>query len=218
MATRASGRKWREKPLTKTGMNYPTASACSWASASPDPVSSVNASQPVKLADTMTAPPNIAADGCGRVAMMHGRGVVSSLIRWQTFGKWSHCALVYPSSDRTTLAGARWIIEAWPGKGVQRKYVTDWEGIELFRVNGMTLEQWQVALLWAENQLGKGYDYWSVIRFLPRIHLPDNERLFCAEFVFDAFAAAGVKLQERISGQELSPREIGISPLLIKES
>lgn len=144
---------------------------------------------------------------CGKIAMMHGRGLVSSLIRWQTFSRWSHCALVYPNGE--------WIIEAWPGKGVQKKKITDWNKVELFFIKGITEEQWKIAFNWAESQLGKGYDYWGVLHFIPRIHLPDNKKFFCSEFVFDALKVAGINLQERINAQELSPREIGISPLLI---
>lgn len=146
-----------------------------------------------------------------RILLMKGRGLVSSLIRFQTRGQFSHAAL-WDGNSRT-------VIEAWQGRGVQEVVMQDWRGVSLFDVEGMTTEQWSHALRFARSQLGKPYDYLGVTRFLTR-NEPENpndiSRWFCSSLVFCAIQRGGVNLLERIHHVQVSPQILSLSPLLVE--
>lgn len=139
------------------------------------------------------------------VLLFRGRGILSSLIRWQTRSAYSHAAL---------HLGSGRIIESWQGAGVRVASLNDWSNVTQFRVRGMTGEQWKRALRFADYEIGAGYDYLGVIRFVSRRRLPLNERWFCSELVFAALEAAGVRLLERTEAAEVSPGMLALSPLL----
>lgn len=145
-----------------------------------------------------------AATGC-RVLLFRGRGIISALIRWQTRSVYSHAAILMPDGN---------IIESWQGEGVRTKKLTDWSNIDQFEVVGMTREQWIYAIEFARLQIGRGYDYLGVIRFVSRKSLPANKRWFCSELVFAALKQVGVSLLERIDAGEVSPGLLANSPLL----
>lgn len=143
-----------------------------------------------------------------RVLLFRGRGVISTLIRWQTRSIYSHAALLLPNGQ---------ILEAWQGAGVRVRSLSDWAGVDCFRVQGMTGEQWGQALGFARRQIGAGYDYISVARFVSRRNAPDNGRWFCSELVAAALQVAGVPLLARVEPAEISPAMLSWSPLLIRE-
>ena len=140
-----------------------------------------------------------------RILLFRGRGLISALIRWQTRGAYSHAAILLPDGR---------ILESWQGDGVRIKVLDDMRGVESYEVTGITPEQWDAAIAFAESQVGRGYDYWAVVRFIARSRMPDNERWFCSELVFDALRHAGVHLFQRIDGWAVSPGMLAISPLL----
>ncbi len=142
--------------------------------------------------------------GLPAVLLFRGRGLISWLIRWQTRGNYSHAALLRPDGM---------IVEAWQGKGVQVKAMTDLAEVDIYSV-AMTPEQWGTALDYATSQVGRGYDYWAVIRFIDRRNMPANDKWFCSELVFESLARAGVRLFERIMPWAVSPGLIAISPML----
>ena len=144
-----------------------------------------------------------------RVFLSRGTGIIAALVRWQTRSQWSHCGLLLPDGS---------VIESVSGDGVHNVNLTDTEGYEFFVVEGMAPEQWKMAIDWAFLQVGKKYDYWSVVRFVWRGHFPENDKLYCAELVFEALAKAGVNLLDRIVSWEVAPQHIGISPLLVSNT
>lgn len=146
-------------------------------------------------------------DRC-RVLLFRGRGVISALVRWQTRSVYSHCAIQLPDGR---------ILESWQGSGVQVRRLADWAGVERFRVAGITATQWGRAVSFAEAQVGAGYDYISVLRFVSRRHAPDNGRWFCSELVAAALQVAGVQLLARVDPAEVSPAMLSWSPLLVRE-
>jgi hypothetical protein len=97
---------------------------------------------------------------------------------------------------------------------VRVKPLGDWIGIDRYDVPGMTATQWETALAFALSAVGRGYDWWSIIRFVSRRRMPHNDRWFCSELVFAALSHAGVRLLERIAPWEVSPGLLSISPLL----
>ena len=146
----------------------------------------------------------IHSPGC--ILLFKGRGIVSGLIRLQTRSVYSHAALLYP--DNCTL------IESWQGKGVRRTTLIDWEGVDAFIVPGMMEAQWKEAFRFAEAQIGMGYDYRSVARFVSRVAAGENRRWFCSELVFAALHHAGVDLLARIPAAEVAPGHLAWSPLI----
>jgi uncharacterized protein YycO len=140
------------------------------------------------------------------ILLFRGRGLISSLIRWQTRGEYSHAALLMPDGR---------IIESWQGDGVRIKTLADWVGVDAYTVVGMTDEQWERAFEFARSQLGRGYDYWAIVRFISRDKMPENERWFCSELVFAALAHARVAALARIEPWAVSPGLLNLSPLLV---
>lgn len=142
-----------------------------------------------------------------RVALFRGRGILSALIRWQTWSNYSHAALVLPDGS---------IVEAWHrGPGVRKKQLTDMNGVEIYRVKGLTKQQSDIAAEFAVDQLGQKYDYFGVFRFLNRRTVSDNGKWFCSELVYAAFKEAGVHLLSKDTDpSRVSPGLLSRSPLL----
>jgi uncharacterized protein YycO len=134
--------------------------------------------------------------------------LVSALIRWQTRGRYSHAAI--------RMRDGR-IVESWQGAGVRTKWVKDWSGIDAYVVPGATDGQWDRAIGFALGQIGRGYDWWAIVRFVSRRAMPANDRWFCSELVFAALAAGGVRLLERVEASAVSPGTLAWSPGLEPE-
>lgn len=141
------------------------------------------------------------------VLLFDSKGLVSSLIRWQTRGEVSHAGLLLPDGR---------CLESMQGDGVRIRELKDdeWGLIEAYEVAGMTDEQWARALEFAHTQVGKSYDYWAVIRFISRSRMPDNDKWFCSELAFAAILAGGITLLERIEAWAVDPHRLRTSPLL----
>lgn len=146
-----------------------------------------------------------------KVLLFRGRGLISALIRWQTRSRWSHAAILDP--------GTMQMYEAWQGGGVRMKWwpnVTDRKDIEVFDVP-VTNEQRVAMCIFLRAQLGKRYDYLSVIRFVTRHRSKDDSKWFCSEMVYAAFQAAGINLlAPDVMAWEVSPGMLAKSPLLQK--
>lgn len=145
-----------------------------------------------------------------KVLLFRGTSPISAIIRWQTRGAFAHAGLLLRSGQ---------ILESYEGDGVR---VRDWPtdpaiaaGIHAFDVLGMTRKRWDAALRFAAAQVGKGYDWWAIVRFISRRHMPDNDRWFCSELVFAALAEAGVHLLHRTPAWAVSPAMLSTSPLLV---
>lgn len=139
----------------------------------------------------------------GQVLLFRGRGLISTLIRWQTRGYYSHAAIRVSENE---------CIEAWQGAGVRMKRITDWAGIDIFDVDA-TPRQKIIAANYAAQQIGKGYDYLGVLRFVSRRQRNNPERFFCSELVAAAFEHAGSFLL-RAEPWRISPSGLATSPLL----
>ena len=141
------------------------------------------------------------------IVLFRGRGLISALIRWQTRGDYAHAALLMDDGK---------LIESWQGVGVRIKSDPDLSDATIFDVPSMTQAQWDRALFFARCQVGKGYDYWAIIRFITRERMPDNDRYFCSELVFDSIEHAGVNLLARIKGWAVDPSRLELSPLMVE--
>jgi len=152
------------------------------------------------------------------VAGYQGKDWWSRAIRWQTWSKWSHVALVWREPDQPFAICP--MVEAWPG-GVRRQ-PTPYEGhapgtvVDFFSVVGLSAKQADDAWKWALGTVGERYDYWSVIRFVPRWLMPaaGRDAWFCAEHVFTALGRVEWPVLLRTDPAEVSPGMIIRSPML----
>lgn len=139
------------------------------------------------------------------ILLYRGRGVISTAIKWRTWGCYSHAALL---TSRGT------VIEAWHFGGVREVPFQPSDSVDAFQVLGATEETWRQVEDFMRSQVGKPYDFLGIIRFLFRLDSA-NEAWFCSELVAEAFALAGIPLLNR-EAHRISPACIGSSPLMIK--
>ena len=134
-------------------------------------------------ATTILPPPTL-----GRVLLFTGGDCIASLVKWQSRSHYSHVALLIP--------GTNTVIESYPFKGVRKRELTakDWDHIHAYEITGMTARQWDKAIQFCESQLGKGYDWRNVFRFISRVPARENDRWFCSEIAFRAIEEAGLRL------------------------
>lgn len=143
------------------------------------------------------------------VGLYKSKALVSRLIRWQTRGEYSHAALHFYGDTA---------IEAWHKGGVQIGAVGQLHDkgtkIDIFHINKFFLED--VTQVFAEAQVGKGYDFRMVARFLTRQSEARGSDAvwFCSELVFEALLKGGCELFKNTKGWEVSPDLLKRSPHL----
>lgn len=101
------------------------------------------------------------------------------------FGRWSHCGI--QTTDGT-------VIEAHPRRGVVEtdydRFVTRY-GERRVEQHGIECPDPDAGIAWARSQLGRGYDWLSVIGLGSRLAWNEIDRWQCAELVEAALAYAG---------------------------
>lgn len=140
-----------------------------------------------------------------------GRGVVSRLIQLQTRSPFSHVSIVLADGTLLEAKEGRGVIDTRRLAEVQRA-----ETVELVTVPCRDVVARAAAIAFAHAQLGKRYDYTSVLRFLSRrqARRKDAEVWFCSELAFAVAQAAGVTLLRDTEPWEVSPGLFARSPLL----
>lgn len=145
------------------------------------------------------------------IALYKSRSLISRAIQLFTWSEYSHASYV---RDDGSLE-----VESWWRGGVQAHgTLGEMHGeaeVDLFRV-AVTVEQTRQIEEFLFSQLGRAYDLHGVAHFISRHgpHAGDQERWFCSELVFAAYAAAGIELLSRIPAWKVSPALLGCSPLL----
>jgi uncharacterized protein YycO len=91
----------------------------------------------------------------------------------------------------------------------------DWKHIEVYDVVGMTPGQWVETVRFLEGEIGCGYDYRSIFRFLTRTKAGSKNRWFCSELVFAAIDRSRFRLLQRVSEWAVAPGHLRLSPLLV---
>jgi uncharacterized protein YycO len=148
----------------------------------------------------------------GDIILKRGTGRLSSGIEFITRSQFSHAALVSDPEKKL-------IIEA-SLNGVAHSKIDNFIGSStVFRMMTLTDEQASNIVKFAEQQLGKPYDYEELVDMFLRyvFYIPNNKtekgRYVCSTFVNAAYASIGIKLTK----QNLpSPEDIYESPLLTK--
>jgi uncharacterized protein YycO len=143
-----------------------------------------------------------------RVALFSGGDPIAWVVRWQSRAKYSHAAFLLPCGQR--------VIESYPGAGVRIRHLSrkDWANIDLFEVEGLTLDLSRQVLAFCERERGKPYDWRSVLRFVSRTPARENGKWFCSELVFAALGHVGLDLLARIEAHNVSPGMLGLSHAL----
>jgi uncharacterized protein YycO len=133
-------------------------------------------------------------------------------VNFFTRGPYSHCSVVL--DDGT-------VIEARPLKGVQevahiREGVRKGCVIELYDVYLSPQQKLDIETF-LRAQIGKKYDYWSVLMFVFLSNKPrkkDSERWFCSELVFAAFVFGGIALLNNIPAWKVAPMTLATSTIM----
>lgn len=103
-----------------------------------------------------------------------------------------------------------------PFIGVRRRpFWTDISDIDFFVVTGVYNNTRAVEFL--DAQLGAGYDWFGILRFLPRWR-KSNDRWFCSELVFEALRRSGITLLRGIPATKVTPGALACSPFLTQIS
>jgi uncharacterized protein YycO len=144
------------------------------------------------------------------ILLFKGKGLISSLVRWQTRSEYAHAAILFP--DGVTL------VESWPFVGVRIKKITDWSNITVFDIPSANSLQLDGALKFAISQAGKKYAWLDIMRFITRTKGDQQDSWFCSELVFASFQKAGINLLERIKANAVSPELLSVSPLLVERA
>jgi len=142
-----------------------------------------------------------------QILQFRGKSLLSRIIQFQTRSAYSHTA---PLLDNGT------IVEAWHPVGVVASTLADH-----IHTPGAVVDVFNIVAHYDEaeaerflmSQVGKRYDYWSVLRFLTRRDAPKNDAWFCSELALVACDRAGVKL---LSGNpsHMAPGDVTKSPKL----
>jgi hypothetical protein len=152
------------------------------------------------------------------LALYRGKSLVSRIIKWISWGIYSHAAIRLP--DKGGI-----IYEAWEGVGV-RKGISISDGhtlgtrVDIYPVV-ITDYEYDIIVQSLESQIGKKYDFKGVFRFSPFLRMffskypsaSEHNKWFCSELVLWALGRAGVILLND-EPWKVSPSDIAKSPLL----
>lgn len=142
-----------------------------------------------------------------KILAYRGKSVISRLIQLQTRSVYSHIAIELDNGS---------VIEAWAKGGV-----TISDSYSTQHTPGTVVDVFKINTTYAPDnvhdflmdQIGKEYDFISIMRFLFRRKAPINGKWFCSELCAAAFRAGSLVLQD-LPESYLSPRDIAMSPLL----
>ena len=146
----------------------------------------------------------------GRVLLFTGGDPIAMLVRWQSRSIYSHAALLIPGTNR--------VIESYPFKGVRERELTakDWERIHVYEVPGMTGKMWDAACAYGQSQMGRSYDFRSVLKFVTRTPAKENGKWFCSELVFQMLAVAYLRVLQ-MRAEYVNPGHLALSPYLRRD-
>ena len=136
---------------------------------------------------------------------IRNKSIVSDLIQWQTFGKWSHVEVCLQNGYLGSQAP----------DGVKLRPLDYCKPAEEFRcVVEVTCSQHDKIMDFLNAQIGKPYYYRSILGFVIRRDWADPDTWFCSELVAAAFLHAGVPLLRTDEVNRISPSTLALSPHL----
>ena len=143
-----------------------------------------------------------------RIAAYRGKSLISKAICWQTRSPYSHIAV---------MLSEREIVEAWHSPSLVRMIDSLSTGhtpgtkVDIFEID-ISSEQSLKLRDFLLSQVGKKYDFGSVLRFLSRRNKDNPEKWFCSELAFSAFRYADLNLLERIEPHQVDPGTFVTTP------
>ena len=123
------------------------------------------------------------------------------------------------SEGREKILQAGSIIEAWSGSvrhvaSISASH-TPGTPVDVYEYNfPLSLTEIQQFAGFLVSQLGKPYDYLSIIRFLTRERGRLDNKWFCSELAFQASVVVGYPLLKNVPAWKVPPAWIPMSPLL----
>lgn len=144
-----------------------------------------------------------------KLAFYRGRSFISRLIRWVTWGKYSHVAVIL-DDGRILEAwhepnGVRWIEHL--GEGHQPGTLVDVFTVPPLRVP-------LASMFAAEQMIGARYDFLGILGFAFRRRLHVRGKWFCSEAAAHICWSGGVSLIRGVPEYKISPSLLASSPLL----
>jgi len=142
-----------------------------------------------------------------RILQFRGKSTISRLIRFYTWGEYSHSAVWNITTGE--------VIESWQTKGVRiidlvnHKH-TPGTKVDVYEVLGIINEDKYWNSL--KEEVGKKYDWWGIFGFLSKKETQKNKKWFCSELVFKKLAPQLLLLN--CPASHVSPTVLTWSPLL----
>ena len=147
----------------------------------------------------------------GYICFYKGKSFVSGVIKWFTWGDYSHVAYMFENGE---------LIEAWHKGGVVHRL--SWlDGhkvgtvIERYKIPSMSNEAEAIMVAFLKSQVGKKYDYRGLFGFLGRRAIENALKWFCSELLGEGTTRADTPLLLRVPSYKVSPSQLNTSPLLI---
>ena len=149
-----------------------------------------------------------------RILLDRGHNFYDTLIRWQTWGSVAHAKIWFPSNGGVIIeATARGVIaRPWSATedGQSEIYFLD-------ILNAPSRAGWCRGFDYGMSQVGKGYDFFGLAKFLMRDGRENPHRWFCSDLVFEIVKQAGVLLLARCPRYKVSPERLRTSPYLERD-
>lgn len=143
-----------------------------------------------------------------KILAYRGKSLISRAIRFQTRSNYSHIAVSLPDGS---------VIEAWHVGGVRHV-----KNASVGHTPGTQVDVFDIAadydqaavIAYLKSQVGKKYDFRSILRFISRRDDAHNDKFFCSELSESALLAGGLRLLNGRPSHH-SPRDTVMSPYLI---
>lgn len=136
-----------------------------------------------------------------KVALQGNWLPLAALIRIFTFSRWHHAAIV--DGDNA--------IESRALKGVVVTPLDEFKKRGNTRFFEVKLPDDKEAIAWAYGQVGKNYDWFSLLRFMFQRNWHKDEKWYCSELVAVAAEKGGRQLFNK-DARGVLPRDIAMLP------
>ena len=148
-----------------------------------------------------------------KVAFFKGTDFVSKTILFISRGGFTHAEIVL---DDGTSIGSK----AFKGVHLTENALDNSEIVATFDVK-TTARQKDIIESFLRDQIGKKYDYLSIIGFVVYASGDGRKQYgkwFCSELVFAAFKKAGIRLLQRVEPWKVSPTILSYSPFFMERN
>jgi len=142
-----------------------------------------------------------------RVVLTDGKGPSGAFIRWYTWSWAAHAGVELTDG----------IIDATPSRGVSLHAGIDGTQIRHYTILGLTPVIELAVRKFLIAQKGKPYDWSAIVGLGIRRDWYSDDKWFCSELVAAAFEQAGLPLLNTLRSNRITPRDLELSPLLLRD-